>query len=129
MTNSVQVTLSVTIPENNFPSAGKTVEIPLIEGLVALIQNRTTFDQVKVPADARVPHTLRYAAVNTASRSAEEVHAAINRRVNGRNVPGRYTVCDRKGLRIVTSLRHEPLESVTCKQCRKQLVEDGVLDD
>lgn len=129
MTNSGQVTLSVTIPANDLPSAGKTVEIPVIAGLVALIENRTSFDDVKIPAEARVPNTLRYAAVNTASRSGEEVHAAINRRVNGRNVPARYTVCDRRGLRIVTSLRHEPLESVTCKQCRKQLVEDGVLDD
>lgn len=122
------ITLSVTVPVDELPARGETVELRPVDGLAVVIKNLADHE-IKVPASARLPHTLRYEAVNTASKSAEEVHAAINRRVNGRNVPARFTLCDRKGLRVVTSLRHEPLETVTCKQCRKQLVEDGVLDD
>lgn len=78
----------------------------------------------------RTPITLTYAPVATEGHACEVTHAAIIRRVNDRLVWCEYTICDRSHRRdrTVKELTHEPIETVTCKQCRKQLIEDGVLD-
>lgn len=119
------IKVTVTIPVDQLPKDGDEVSIEIADQLVAMVQNGAT----SFPTELRSPLTLTYVAVNTASHAAEEVHAAINRRVNGRNKVERFTLCDRKGLRMVTGIRHVPLTEVTCKQCRNQLVQDGMLDD
>lgn len=120
--------LSVSIPIDSFPTIGSSVQVELETGLLVTVQN-VSAEVDEVLRSLRIPRTLGYVTVNTASRAADEIHAAINRRVNGRNRPDRFTLCDRKGLRMVMNLRHEPLTEVTCKQCRKMLVEDGLLDE
>lgn len=78
----------------------------------------------------RRPRTLSYEPVVTTARATEVVHAAITRRVDNRWRDEKFTLCDRGGKRVVGRvLRREDLDAtVTCKQCRDQLVEDGMID-
>lgn len=118
------VTLTVTVPIDQLPQVGERVEARLSNGMVAVIENRGAG---KRDESVRVPRSLNYATVATTDPASEVVHAAIVRRVNNRIRYNRFTICDQKGKRIVARGLHEPLEGVTCKQCRKQLIEDGVL--
>lgn len=128
------VTLSVTLDEDQLPGPGESVEVTLSNGMVAIVENRAGITagrhlRAVTPGPARpVPRTLSYVPVEIASRASEVVHAAITRRVNNRNQTERYTICDRTGKRIVSRPIYAPLDTtVTCKQCRTQLAEDGVI--
>lgn len=130
------VTIFAQVAESELPLPGSWVEVEMSNGMTAQLWNLRKGQEVD-----RRPKHLGYVPVRTSSPNREVIHAAVTRRVSGRNSPDRFTLCSRpmfdddgnlkpgSGARVVTGIVHEPLdEAVTCKQCRSRLREDGMLD-
>lgn len=80
--------------------------------------------------DEMASHSLHYVPVRTPSVRQHVVHAAINRRTNGRNNPDGVTLCSRRGddRRVVSGIVAGALgDTVTCRQCRRQITADGAI--
>lgn len=117
-------TLHAVVPEADLPEPGSSVSVELSNGMYAEIHNLRRGWKLE-----RQPHSLRYVAVTTGTKWEEVIHAGINRRVNGRNRLERFTLCDRGGERLAKERVPGALEeTVTCRQCRSHLQEDGMID-
>lgn len=114
------------IPAGGRPEPGSWIQVELSNGLVAQVWNLGDDRKLEEMAS----HSLHYVPVRTASVKQHVVHAAVNRRLYGRNKVNETTICSRMGddRRIVSSILPGSLdETVTCEQCRKQLRGDGVI--
>lgn len=114
------------IPDDQMPQPGTAVHVQMSNGMVAQVWNLRDGRQL----DEMTSHSLHYVPVRTASVRQHVIHAAINRRLHGRNRHTDTTLCSRDGddRRIVASIISGSLDdTVTCHQCRKQLAADGAL--
>lgn len=123
------VTLFAAVPEKDLPTPGSFIQLdlsnPVGMKLVANVYNVRGRGEEAL----RTPKSLTYVPVATDSKYEEVVHAGIARRVNKRIRLEWFTLCDRKGERVAQQRVAGTLDAtVTCKQCRAQLVEDGMLD-
>lgn len=123
------VVLTGVVAENDLPTPGSSITVELSNpkrmNLVATVHN------VRGRGDGalRTPKSLTYVPVATDSKYEEVTHAGISRRVNRRIKLEWFTLCDRNGQRVAQQRVSGTLdETVTCKQCRTMLVEDGMLD-
>ncbi|GAA2774185.1 hypothetical protein [Saccharopolyspora taberi] len=121
--------ITFTIPADSAPEPGEVVSIEQ-DGYLLLVEN--THPPVERADDAEPPATdkiVKYVPVDITARSSVVRHAAAvyQRRQKTRVNP--YTLCDRSGGRKVDRrLDHEPLTNVTCAQCRKVLIDEGLLN-
>lgn len=114
------------IPPGKRPQPGTWIQVELSNGLTAAVWNLGDGRSLS----ENQSHSLHYVPVRTASVKQHVIHAAMNRRVHGRNRVNETTLCSRMGddRRIVSSIVPGTLDdTVTCEQCRKQLAGDGVI--
>lgn len=120
------VTLFAQVPSETLPEPGTWVAVTMSNGMVAQLWNlRDGAELTEVTS-----HSLRYVPVTTVSSRQRVVHAGINRRINGRNRTMESTICSRPGdeRRVVAGIVPGSLDdTVTCEQCRKQLIADGAI--
>lgn len=120
------VTLFTQVAEKDLPQPGSWVQVQMSNGMVAQLWNLREGRDLNESAS----HSLHYVPVRTASVKQHVIHAAINRRLDGRNKTAETTICSRMGddRRIVSSIVAGNLDdTVTCAQCRTQLFKDGVI--
>lgn len=126
MSDQDLVTLFTQIRSGELPQPGSWVSVEMSNGMVAQLWHLRDGREL-----SEMSHSLHYVPVSTVStRPGRTVHAAINRRSNGRNRLTEATICSRMGdeRRIVAGIVAGSLDdTVTCEQCRKQLAEDGAI--
>lgn len=129
--NDELVTIFAQLRKSDLPQPGSWVQVDMSNGMSAQLWNLRDGRALTEMAS----HSLHYVPVVTVATRQRVVHAAINRRRNGRNRTERYTICSKLGddaassqKRIVSSIITGTLDdTVTCEQCRNQLIEDGVI--
>lgn len=123
--------LKLSLSQDELPGPGEIARISK-DGYDIFIENTNPPSEAAY-ADDPTPEPgsiVQYVPVSITAPSSVVRHAAAIYQRPQRTRVARWTLCDRSGMREVRRrLDGEPLTNVTCAQCRRALVNEGLLSE